>query len=74
MNRLSLLVIYESASLKQGESGILSPPLPQVAGINSLELPSLSSFLNGNGYGYSHTNHGVVTCTDETHHLNVSRN
>src|SRR5699024_6800589 len=37
------------------------------------ELSSLSSFLNGNGYSYSHTNHGVVSCSDETHHLYVSR-
>ena len=29
----------------------------------------LSSFLYSNCNSNSHTNHGVVTCTDETHHL-----
>ena len=34
----------------------------------------LASFLNCYSYGYSHTNHGVVTCADETHHFYVSGN
>ena len=38
-----------------------------------LELTSLCSFLNSYCNCYSHTNHWVVTCTDQTHHLNVSR-
>ena len=38
------------------------------------ELACLSSFLNGNSCGNGHTNHRVVAGTDETHHLNVSRN
>ena len=29
----------------------------------------LRSFLNSNCNSNSHTNHGVVTCADETHHL-----
>ncbi len=29
----------------------------------------LACFLDSNSYGYGHTNHGVVTCADETHHL-----
>src|SRR5699024_5489530 len=38
-----------------------------------LELPSLGSFLNGNGNSDCHTNHGVVSCSDQTHHLHMSR-
>ena len=36
-----------------------------------LELACFSSFLNGYCCGNSHTNHRVVACADETHHLNV---
>nr|DAQ63793.1 MAG TPA: hypothetical protein [Caudoviricetes sp.] len=39
-----------------------------------LELACLGCFLNGNSHSYSSTNHRVVTHTDKTHHLNVSRN
>ena len=31
----------------------------------------LASFLNSYSYSHGHTNHGVVTCADETHHLDV---
>ena len=37
-----------------------------------LELASVSSFLYGNCYSNSHTNHRVVTCADETHHFSVA--
>ena len=29
----------------------------------------LACFLDSNSYRYGHTNHGVVTCANETHHL-----
>jgi len=29
----------------------------------------LGCFLDRYGYCYRHTNHGVVTCADQTHHL-----
>ena len=29
----------------------------------------LRSLFDSYSYGYGHTNHGVVTCADETHHL-----
>ena len=32
----------------------------------------LACFLNGNGNRNGHTDHGVVTCADETHHLDAS--
>ena len=38
-----------------------------------LKFPSLRSFLDRNCNRNSHTNHRVVTCADQTHHLNVSR-
>jgi len=34
----------------------------------------LKGFLDRNCNGNGHTNHGVVTCADETHHLYVSGN
>ena len=40
--------------------------------IQFLEFAFLSSLFDSNCYRYSHTNHRVVTCTDQTHHLNVS--
>ena len=41
----------------------------------SLKIKELfARFFDRNCYCYGHTNHGVVTCTDETHHLNVSGN
>ena len=39
-----------------------------------LEFTSFVSFLDANCNSYSHTNHRVVTCTDQTHHFYVSRN
>ena len=32
----------------------------------------LACLLDSNGNGNGHTNHGVVTCADETHHLYAS--
>ena len=32
----------------------------------------LQAFLNSNSHGNGHADHGVVTCTQEAHHLNVS--
>ena len=29
----------------------------------------LGSLFDSNGNGHGHTNHGVVTCADETHHF-----
>ena len=34
----------------------------------------IHSFLNSNSNSNSHTNHGVVTCTDKSHHFNMSGN
>jgi len=31
----------------------------------------LQAFLNSNSHGDGHTDHGVVTCAQEAHHLNV---
>ena len=31
----------------------------------------LQAFLNSNSHGNGHTDHGVVTCAQEAHHLNV---
>ena len=39
-----------------------------------LELSSLGCFLNRNGNCYCSTNHWVITHSDKSHHLNVSRN
>ena len=34
----------------------------------------LAGLFHGNGHGNGHTDHGVVTCAQEAHHLNVGRN
>ena len=39
-----------------------------------LELASLGRFLNRDCHCYSHTNHRVISSTDETHHFHMSRN
>ena len=39
-----------------------------------LEFTLRSCLLDGYSNCNSHTNHRVVTCADQTHHLNVSRN
>ena len=31
----------------------------------------LAAFLNSNSHGNGHADHGVVTCAQEAHHLNV---
>ena len=38
-----------------------------------LELASFCSLFDAYCNSHSHTNHRVVSCTDQTHHLNVSR-
>ncbi len=40
----------------------------------SAEKPLLACLFNSNCTCNSHTNHGVVTCTDKAHHFNVSGN
>lgn len=39
-----------------------------------LELASLSSLFNANSNSHGHADHRIVTCANQTHHLNVSRN
>ena len=40
----------------------------------TLFVQLLACLFDGNCNRNGHTNHGVVTCADETHHLYVSRN
>ena len=52
----------------QSESYNTSGKCPKALKIKGL----LACFLNCYSYGYSHSDHGVVTCANETHHLYAS--
>ena len=39
----------------------------------SLACFLLTCFLDGNGNSHGHTDHGVVACADEAHHLDAIR-
>ena len=43
--------------------------LKQPAVVANHGVVLLGCFLNSNSYSNGHTNHGVVTCTDKSHHL-----
>ena len=46
-------------------------PLPKAEGTIITKGKLLAAFLNSNSHGNGHTDHGVVTCAQEAHHLNV---
>ena len=38
-----------------------------------MNIKLLGSLFNSHGNSHSHTDHGVVTCADETHHLHIPK-
>ena len=81
LNEIHLMIIMPTRKIRVGISRrqsrhfnlakqeFQSPKVNFIA--NNLRL--FARFLYGNGNSNSHTNHGVVTCTDQAHHFDVKK-